>query len=146
VRGSRFVTSRAGGTGSPVSIPDGENCAMTPNDKHPDFDPQAIGAASADDREWFEQNPRRAYRLRPVMLDEMGIEAVLRGAIVAVRQVLPGWRIRLAFVPDRVPDRAPPDNEFTAKLAFDLTVKIQGAQAHVAQIEKAAWALCGKRA
>jgi len=55
-----------------------------------------------DDREWFECNPTRSHRMRvpfPGELDGVKLPAG-RKAIVFVRQVEPGQRLRAAFDPD----------------------------------------------
>jgi hypothetical protein len=63
-----------------------------------------------DDREWFEQHPRRTHRLRPAHPSEAAARWV------AVRQVRPGYRHRVGFDPPF----DPPDLEAYAHALFDL--------------------------
>ena len=78
----------------------------------------------ADDREWFARNPTRSHRMRvpfPSELDGVKIPAG-RKAIMFVRQVEPGQRLRAAFDPDVVLLPGSPDDEAFAHALFEVAV------------------------
>ena len=79
-----------------------------------------MAATSEADAAWFEAHPRRSHRLRPAIVDELpGIEAVLGGTWIAIRQLMPGFRSKMVFTPSE----PPPDDEATAHACFDLGLK-----------------------
>lgn len=63
--------------------------------------PDPMEVASQDDARWFSQNPRRSHRIRPPVPGEFGIrephtpKPLTRWVIV--RQVKPGFRMRMSF-------------------------------------------------
>lgn len=78
-----------------------------------------------DDIRWFEQNPTRSHRLRPLIGDEAAVSGFTVDAMpprhemqVLVRQVEPGKRMRLPFV--RNLDVPIPDDETVIHALFDI--------------------------
>jgi hypothetical protein len=64
----------------------------------------AIDAISEDDRNWFLNNPECNFRLRPVADAELAVRQCERpaensgvAAYTIVRQIRPGYRVRLPF-------------------------------------------------
>jgi hypothetical protein len=53
--------------------------------------------ASDLDKEWFKANPNRSHRIRPAITDELPDDTSTHVAVV--RQIFPGLRIRLLYVP-----------------------------------------------
>ena len=86
----------------------------------------ATDAASEADREWFKAHADRTHRLRPARAYEMpGLTAKqAKGLWIVVRQIQPGFRVRMDFRPTAIPL----DNEAIAHAIFDLLVE-QGGQA-----------------
>jgi hypothetical protein len=77
-----------------------------------------------DDRIWFEQNPTRSHRMRtpfPGELDGVEIQAERR-AIVLVRQVEPGSRLRAVLDPDVLLLPGSPHDEAFAHALFEVAV------------------------
>jgi hypothetical protein len=67
---------------------------------------ESCGAASDDDRVWFERHPARNFRLRAPIADEVKLcpAAPPRRQKVLVRQIKPGFRVRIPFTwRDRAP-------------------------------------------
>lgn len=79
---------------------------------------EAIERVRLDDAAWFEARPRRSHRTRPAIPHELpGLTAEMaEGTWIAVRQVLPGLRLRQIFTPPG----PPPDVEAVAHALFDL--------------------------
>lgn len=81
----------------------------------------AAGAlAKKLDRDWFEANPHRRYRLRYAIPDEL--PDVHAGFYVLVRQSVPGVRFRWPFLPDRPLPTSEASEEF-AKRVFELLIQ-----------------------
>jgi hypothetical protein len=57
------------------------------------------------DRLWFEQNPKRAHRVRLAFPGEIAVEDAARHALIIVRQVKPAFRVKAVF---GFHDAAPP--------------------------------------
>lgn len=97
--------------------------ADNPPPRH--FDP--IEAASEDDARWFRENPRRSHRIRPPVPGEFGIKdphtAKPLTRWVMVRQVKPGFRMRMSFAMSG----APAFTETAAKAICDRLLGIGGA-------------------
>jgi hypothetical protein len=51
------------------------------------------------DKEWFKANPDRSHRIRWAIADEL--PGATSTHVAVVRQILPGFRIRLLFVPTK---------------------------------------------
>lgn len=79
--------------------------------------------ASDLDRRWFQANPDRNHRIRPVIVGET--PDAHPGDYVVVHQVRPGRRIRWPFIPHKPP---PPGEapEHIAKAVFDDIVEARG--------------------
>jgi hypothetical protein len=63
--------------------------------------------ASEDDRQWFLEHPDRNFRVRPYVSGEMPMDPIARpnwGQYVAVRQVVPGVRVRMVFMAEGQPN------------------------------------------
>lgn len=91
-------------------------------------------AWKADDRTWFERNPTRSHRLRPVFPGEpsgRGNEAVPPGheLQVVVRQIEPGLRVRHSFFRNLEIDDFP-DDEALLHALFDLVVENRWVSMH----------------
>ncbi|MBV9825863.1 MAG: hypothetical protein JO001_09330 [Alphaproteobacteria bacterium] len=85
---------------------------------------QATEKASDGDAAWFAAHPDRSHRLRPAIINELpGISAadVAAGTWIAIRQLMPGFRIRTVFTPPS----PPPDDESIAHALFDLAIEAQ---------------------
>jgi hypothetical protein len=78
----------------------------------------------ADDRTWFEQNPKRSHRMRapfPGELDGAKIPTD-RKVIVLLRQVEPGQRLKVAFAPDVVLLPGSPNDEAFTHALFEVAM------------------------
>ena len=101
----------------------------------------------ANDRDWFERNPTRSHRLRPVFPGEpsgRGNEAVPPGheLQVVVRQIEPGLRIRHSFFRNlEINDF--PDDEALLHALFDLVVENRMVSVHELVELARKYELCG---
>lgn len=75
------------------------------------FNPDVEDRASESDRIWFEAHPHLPYRLRPALEYELGLP---HGKYVLVRQVAPGFRVR---VPITIMGKPPCGNSQIGRLA-----------------------------
>jgi len=86
---------------------------------------------SDNDREWFRKHPKRSYRLRSALPEEVPDHRT--GLWVIVRQVAPGLRVR-AIVNLKIDD--PKDDEATARRLFDELARHKPSGRIIAAAEK----------
>jgi hypothetical protein len=75
--------------------------------KLPAKDRAALRRLSEDDRRWFEARPGREFRLRKPAPRELGMMQAQGASHVLVRQVQPGFRMRLPMLCSNLPDVDP---------------------------------------
>ncbi|MCH8467500.1 MAG: hypothetical protein LAT78_13150 [Roseinatronobacter sp.] len=79
----------------------------------------------ADDAAWFQNNPSRAHRVRPVYPDEFPPEFYEDAGFAVVRQIKAGVRSRIPIGPMAQFRNAP---EHIAHAIFDLACNAQGGE------------------